>query len=175
MKNTLLMGAAALAAVGTLGHFGAKPLLAQIRAALVKNIDERGRSPYIVQVPCQPGSDLGGPINKCTWTFPPVPPNKRLVVEYVNAAIDGANGGFAFNAYLQVPSAGSQLIALTSHFEVSRPAFAGILHDYYSISMPVMLYYEAGQVPVAVALEQFSGHFMNGPFTLSGYLIDLTQ
>src|SRR4051794_9283305 len=88
MKNRLVMGAAALASLIALGHFGGKPLLAQIRAALVKNIDERGRSPYRAGSRCQGSGDL----NICVASFPAVAANRRLVVEYINGNIVAGHG-----------------------------------------------------------------------------------
>jgi hypothetical protein len=43
MKNKLLTLAGAMASLALLGHFYAKPLLAQVRAALVQNVDEPAR------------------------------------------------------------------------------------------------------------------------------------
>ena len=72
MKKKVFLAAGGLTLVTALGHFGAKPLMAQIRAALVKNIDERGRSPYTVMSPCTVGET-----SECTASFPQVPANKR--------------------------------------------------------------------------------------------------
>lgn len=47
MKNKLLTFAGALALIAMLGRFYAVPAFAQaIRAAVVKNMDEPGRTPY---------------------------------------------------------------------------------------------------------------------------------
>jgi hypothetical protein len=46
MKNKLITLAATAALLAVLGHFYAKPLMAQVRAALTQNIDEPGRNPY---------------------------------------------------------------------------------------------------------------------------------
>ena len=46
MKNKLLTLTGALALLTTFGHFFGKPLLVQVRAALVQNMDEPGRHPY---------------------------------------------------------------------------------------------------------------------------------
>lgn len=43
MRNKLMTLAGGLALAGVLGHFYAKPLLAQVRAALVQNVDEPAR------------------------------------------------------------------------------------------------------------------------------------
>lgn len=46
MKNRTMMLAGTLMLVAVLGKFYVPPLLAQARAALVKNVDEPGRTPY---------------------------------------------------------------------------------------------------------------------------------
>ena len=81
MKNKLLNFAGALAALAILGHFYAKPLLAQVRAALVKNVDEHGRVPYQQSTGCSPSP------SNCEALFPAVPSNRRLVIEYVSALV----------------------------------------------------------------------------------------
>ncbi|MBV8728955.1 MAG: hypothetical protein JO336_04010 [Acidobacteriia bacterium] len=73
MKNKLLTlgGAAALLAV--VGHYYAKPLMAQVRAALVQNVDEPGRNPFSLQVQAlAPADDF--------VTFQ-VPAKQRYVIE----------------------------------------------------------------------------------------------
>jgi hypothetical protein len=79
MKNKLLTFAGALALLATLGHFYAKPLLAQVRAALVQNVDDPGRIPYQGVRACFFQSN-----NFCTVNFPPVPAGKRLVITHVS-------------------------------------------------------------------------------------------
>src|SRR5215475_13967952 len=82
MNNKLLIGATALVLLGTLGHFGARPLLAQIRAALVKNIDEQGRTPYQSSQSCNtPGNTV------CSADLTPVPAGKRLVIQHVSGLV----------------------------------------------------------------------------------------
>jgi hypothetical protein len=71
MKNKLLTFAGALALLAVLGHFYAKPLLAQVRAALVQNVDEPGRNPFALS---------GG--DQAVWT---VPAGKRYVIEEFGA------------------------------------------------------------------------------------------
>jgi hypothetical protein len=53
MKNRLLTLAGVLALLAVVGKFYAEPVWAQARAALVKNIDERGRNPFRRQAPVQ--------------------------------------------------------------------------------------------------------------------------
>jgi hypothetical protein len=163
MKNRLMQLAAGLALMAVLGKFYAVPLIAQVRAALVKNIDERGRAPYMVVALCDPQGLNSG----CKAMFPAVPANRRLVVEYINGFVftdrTQFHGAFLF------PSALSPLVlSLPTHFESGDIG----TRDQYSVSMPVVLYYEAGQIPSA---EVFAGSGpVGGDFALSGYLVDLT-
>jgi hypothetical protein len=163
MKNKLLMGAAALALLGALGHFGAKPLLAQIRAALVKNIDERGRVPYMVQATCSVNGF------ECLASFPAVPANKRFVIEYVNAQVQVPPSAMA-ETFLHIPSLPTGVV-FTTHLVEQDQAFGSL----YSVSTPVVLYGEAGEVLICGTRLFTASGGMVGFFTLSGYLVDLTQ
>ena len=168
MKNRLMQLAAGLALIAVLGKFYAVPLIAQVRAAVVKNIDERGRVPYMVQAHCD---GLGGGItNQCAASFPAVPGNRRFVVEYTNGNLVVTHTQFS-GAFLEVPSVGPSFIFLASHFELTNGD-----NDLYSVSMPVVLYYEAGQIPVAhIHAFPLGNNQAVGSVTLSGYLVDLTQ
>jgi hypothetical protein len=162
MKNRLLMGAAVLAFLSALAHFNAKPLLAQIRAALVRNVDEPGRSPYQSEV-------RNGPLtpNTCFLEFAPVPPNKRLVVEHLSA-------------YMGVGGTTSLLLGQFSTPNlVDGPkvffSAASVGPFQWATSQQMSVYVEPGGVPrVAFSVTSniscavFSGN-------LSGHLIDLTQ
>ena len=163
MRNRLLLGAAALASLIALGHFAAKPLLAQIRAALIKNIDERGRSPYMVNANCSANA------TECDASFPAVPANKRFVVEYANGHFIAPSGQFSV-AFLSPEGATDSLVLLT-HLEATNLGY-----DSYTISMPAVFYYESGFAPswhIFVNKPGPSG--FEGYLTLSGYLVDLTQ
>src|SRR5258706_15121720 len=82
MKNRILTLAGILALVAVLGKFYAVPAIAQaVRAAVVKNIDEPGRSPF------QQEAFFSGScpnITACSVNYAPVPANKRLVITNVS-------------------------------------------------------------------------------------------
>ena len=99
MKNKLLIATSSLFVFAVLLHNFEKPVLAQIRAALTKNIDERGRSPYTVQ-----GSCGGIAKNFFQAAIPAVPANKRFVVEYINGTVLGYRGPDFVDAVFNVPS-----------------------------------------------------------------------
>jgi hypothetical protein len=160
MKNRLLTLAGVLALTAVLGKFYAVPVMAQVRAALIKNIDERGRNPYMQfgEIGCV-NSGL------CDLTFPPVPTGKRLVVEHVSGNFN-PNPGVGING----------IFLITAGFGVfSFPASSIASPELVAVNQPVLAYYEAGQTPlVRVAWSSSSNP---GAFTaiLSGYLVDLTQ
>jgi hypothetical protein len=171
MKNRLMQLAAGLALMAVLGKFYAVPLIAQVRAALVKNIDERGRIPYMVQAHCASGQ--GVLTNQCAGSFPAVPGNKRFVVEYINGEIDADHNRPFSRAFLELPSPNQGSLILSTHFEslIGQTNF-----DTYSVSMPVVFYCEAGQIAVIhLFAAQLGNSPVGGDFILSGYLVDLTQ
>ena len=112
MKNKLLTLAGGLALVGVLGHFYAKPLLAQVRAALVQNVDEPARHVWTF---------AGYSAFSNTYT---VPAGQTLVIEEVGSlcgasewsiAIDessAANRGYFYFA------AGNSIGALGQHTRI---------------------------------------------------------
>lgn len=160
MKNTLLMAGAVLAAMAALAHFGAKPLLAEIRAALVRNIDEPGRSPY-------QSAALNGAFTEgtCLVEFAPVPPNKRLVVEHLSGyvAVGGATtlvlGRFRTNL-------------ANGPFVLFGAASVGA--SQWAASQAMTVYVEPGGVP-RLEFTVTSNIRCTASGNLSGHLIDLTQ
>ena len=74
MKTRLFTLAGALAIISVLGHFFAKPLLAQVRAALIQNVDEPARNPIALNI-----------LGDATFAGAPgtvtVPLGKRYVIE----------------------------------------------------------------------------------------------
>jgi len=96
MKSKLVAFAAFITVMAVLGSFYAKPLLAQVRAALVANIDEPARSPFQVTF------NGSCPADSCFLVANPVPPNKRLHITHINAFTT-----VPFQAQLErVPAAG---------------------------------------------------------------------
>jgi len=166
MNNRLLTITGALALVEVLGVFSATPALAQTsRATVVKNVDEKGRSPYMQ---FQGRACLGGGNIICDITFPPVPAGKRLVVERVSASVIFAPGGVRLASLLAPSNA--------QFFFPVQPTDTKVTADpVFVVNDSTLAYFEAGQSPV------FHWIFNNGAdvpvvsSTLSGYLIDLEQ
>ena len=165
MKHRLLTFAGALALLAVLGKFYAVPAIAQaVRAAVVKNIDERGRTPYQTILLCNG-------LNSCVSAAGiAVPAHSRLVIEHVS--------GFAqfpesqqINGILLLSSASRSYIVAT------------YLEDYggyynYGFDQPHLFYVEAGDAPVlqlAVSGAPTAGQFAEVQCQISGYIVDLSQ
>jgi hypothetical protein len=91
-RNSYVWAAVGLAALSVLvGGFTAKPLLAQIRAALVQNRDEPARQPF----------HLVTQDSQAHWL---VPNGKRYVIEQysMECLVDRANGGALSDVGVQV-------------------------------------------------------------------------
>ena len=124
------------------------------RPALVKNIDEKGRTPFAKTFTC------GGSSGACTISYPAVPANKRLVVEYVNGTFVPVAGG--------TPS--MVLYALINH-EASYsflPAF--VSSNVWIENSFTLAYFEAADSPQLLIFG-----VDNASITLAGYLVDLSE
>jgi hypothetical protein len=171
--------AAGMAALTALGTFTAKPLLAQIKAAFVQNVDEPGRIPYQSSaVFSQGGGGCTGPNcfscsgNRCTVNFAPVPGSKRLVVTSVL--------GFA---YVDTPGV-LQPIQLGNLFIptlLQTGTFPGVLGASSNIvgvntTGSLLTAIDGGNTPTInlVSTTPFSPSNgpTNGQITVSGYLVD---
>ena len=92
MKSRFFIAVCALLVLGVVFERSlVKPVLAQVRAALTKNIDEKGRVPYEEVVPCQRDA-LNDPV--CFATTTPVPAGKRLVLEGIYAEFNAPSAPF---------------------------------------------------------------------------------
>ena len=158
MKHKLLTFAGALALLATLGHFYAKPLLAQVRAALVSNVDDPGRIPYQTQqILCSTS------FASCSVTLAPVLPGKRLVITNVSGSVDTSQP----SGYLVQPSlGGSPETLLTTTFQGS---FAGL--NSFVFNQTVLRFYDAGEAPI-VSVDLGVNSPSAARFFLRGYLLD---
>jgi len=160
MRNKLFTFAGALALTAVLGKFYAVPALAQgIRAALVKNIDEKGRTPYMEYTV---RSCTGGGPNVCELVFPPVPPGKRLIVEQVNAGVSLASGGLRFAALVAPPNVVFLL-----------PARSLSDSNLFVVNESVLTYFESGQTPLVRIGFTAPADVPAVNAAISGYLADL--
>jgi hypothetical protein len=127
----------------------------------VRNIDEKGRNPYMQGgfVNCPPANGL------CDTLFPPVPAGKRLVVEHVSANI-GLNPGSGINGAFLL-AGGNAVFSLPGR-SMATPQIVGVNEQ-------VLAYYEAGQTPVFRLAWAGGGNGGEASSVLSGYLVDLSQ
>jgi hypothetical protein len=159
MKNRLATLAGALALMAVLGKFYAVPAIAQIRAALVKNVDEKGRAPYQQSgfVQCTAGNSF------CDLSTAAVPANKRLIVEHVTANVfapSGVNGVFLIVG-------GNTTSSLLARSNGTASLMA--------VNETVLMFYEAGASPLFRLVPSTTDGSASYQATITGYLVDLTQ
>lgn len=157
---TMVVAAGLLAAQ----FVGAPSVAAQVRAALVRNVDEPARVPYFHSLsPTCPYA------NQCYVTFPAVPAGKRLHLTSIHVVFVGTNT----NAFLWVNrnSTGNPLAAYTI-----APTSAYFYGSQLATNQQVDLYFEAGEAPnlelgvspvaeiVGTSLDKMS---------VSGYVVDI--
>ena len=163
MKNRLLTMAGALALMAVFGKFYAVPLIAQVRAALIKNVDEKGRVPYMQQafLNCSTSNNL------CDISFAtPVPASKRLVIENVNANIFSPNG--INNVSISThPVQGTMTYVLPAHVTSNATLF--------DVNERILTYFEAGDAPFFRVALGTGGTSAAINVVVAGYLVDLTQ
>jgi hypothetical protein len=145
--------------VGIAGNSAANPLN-------VKNVDERGRNPFQERFICFTGPGNSG---RCTAVGNAVPPNKRLVIEHVSAALitDTGKG-------IEETEIGNSINGSAEQFLFSRLENFNIpgARDTYYVNEHVLLYVESGQQPYFRAkTATFSSISVNA--YISGYLVNL--
>ena len=87
LKNNLLIAAGFTVLIAVVGGISAGPAIAlAVKAALVKNVDEPGRSPYQSHSICVGTGD-------CRSNFVGIPQNTRLVVQSVTIYVHNLGGG----------------------------------------------------------------------------------
>jgi len=165
MKNRILTLAGILALVAVLGKFYAVPAIAQaVRAAVVKNIDEPGRSPF------QQEAFFSGScpnIAACSVNYAPVPANKRLVITNVSGRFltTGSNGRVD-----QVDLITGPILNRTFFLASIQNSSAG--GSAWVVSQQIHAFVEAGTTPVIEVFGIGTGALY---FTITGYFVDVTQ
>jgi hypothetical protein len=170
MKNRIWTLTGALALLAVIGKYYAMPAIAQtVRAAIVKNIDERGRNPYAVNVDCSPAV---GPASSCTAQATQVPAGMRLVVENINLI-----------GLFQSPNTTTTRTTLWVNTGQNRAheVTGGIYTNpsgnqrYYALNQNLIDYVEAGEIP---SIEfDVTGSVPSTVFfgTITGYLVNLNN
>lgn len=160
MKNRLLTFAGALALLAVLGKFYAPPLMGQVRAAMVQDVDQPARSPFQASVAIN--------INNFTFTNVPIPSGKRLVVDYL--AVSGA---------AQTSGADIQPIILISSSVAGNPSALYYIGPDQSTAVQGQYYHTekatiyADSLSVSPAYAGFTPTFMAFNVVISGHLISI--
>ena len=125
--------------------------------ALTRNVDDPGRIAYQSLAACLLDSIA------CTFDFPAVPKNHRLVVEHVSGVLVFAAGVAGRGALVTLD--GGANAALSSF--IAPPSFLGeSLFD-----QPVLQYFDAGSAPLLSFTAEINLD-SNSAATISGYLLD---
>jgi hypothetical protein len=173
---TIGAAAAVVAGVGAVLSFVAPKAIAQIRAALVKNVDEPGRAPYDVYVEvstfscffggCSNFGNFGGTV---LFDLPAVPAGKRLIIKRVSGRLPSST---AVNAHIGFQT--SQVIS----FQLVKWAYFGPFFSEFgvvqSFTADTEVTYGPGEQP---HIHMFLPSQTNttGFLQISGYYIDATN
>jgi len=163
MKNKLLTLAGALALLAVLGHYYAKPLLAQVRAALVQNVDEPGRNPIPLGFQTVTGTN---------FTNFSVPAGKRYVIEAFTGSciLDSASSVTAINFTAFNPASGA------TFGEVYAQAFRTVISTggagSWAASATTRLYVNPGSTIIILPITS-GPPIQQCDLTVSGYVINL--
>ena len=147
MKNKLLTMAAMLVVLTGFGHYFAKPLLAQVRAALVRDVDNPALQPVMFAIGSNP------------QTFH-VPVGKRLVIEYVSWR-GTVNQGFIVAVGLDVFTNGVEGTHYIPGSPVSGENIGGQKVRIEADPNTVVTYQSAGSIGDGTVLV--SGYYVNIP------------
>lgn len=165
MGNRSITVRAALLLLGVLGATHVAPAVAQLPdtagAVLVRDVDERGRAPYMQfrALLCDDAGTL-----TCDVSFAPVPEGYRLVLEHVNASVNLTGANVQRTALL---APGQFIFVLPS----SAPSGEGLV----IVNETVLAYFEGGQSPVFQVNLDVVGDAPLITAVVSGYLVSLDQ
>ncbi len=177
----LAIAATTLGALTILGTFTAKPVLAQVRAALVKNVDEPGRTPWETRsqfLPnaggCYGSSDCYNYSDGSTFAvfdLRPVPAGKRWVVQSISGGLVGGNGRTT-NIELGVNR--GFLVFDGIKWIFGGPYYAGANFNSAVFSANTFVTFGPGETPFirVTATPNLAGYSV---IVVSGYLIDATN
>ena len=161
LKNNLAIAAGLAVLIAVVGGISAGPAVAQaVKAALVKNVDERGRVPYSAVLTCATATD------NCFANAAAVPAGKRLVIEHVSAFNQVTSPG---EIALYRMLVGSSLRAgLTISTPITKSGFNNSV-----VNESVLAYVEAGEVVTIQISSVAPASTLSTTAYLSGYLVDL--
>lgn len=166
-KNVVWM-AAGVAALGIIGGMVGGPAVAQIRAALVRDVDNPALQPFRTQI----AVTLLAADSSKTVNGPVVPAGKRLVIE--NASIWGLtqNADFVSGVWLTVPGANPATFTMLDPASTEKKVVSGST-NIYAYNRPVRLYYEPGETVQAQVFTEGASAGKTVNIYLNGYLVNL--
>jgi hypothetical protein len=158
-KKYVLTAAGFAVLAGVISGITVAPAVAQaVKAALIKNVDEKGRVPYTASINCFDTMDTF-----CAGSAASaVPSGKRLVIEHVSAY--SLLKGKPLNLVL---SGNTYLSYVGATFNTNNGAF-----NFYVSNEPTLTYFEVGQTPSLGIQSDTVNVSMQAVIT--GYLVDLT-
>jgi len=144
---------------------------AQVRAALVRNVDEPGRVPF--------AQDVVGTCNavNCFFTFATVPAGKRLVIEQIEGLARSLSTTAVFSdAELVTSSSVTATSGVRHNFHMSllSPAGSSNVFNGWYFNSPTKAYVEAGSSPSVTMHQSTAGGTAFSQVTITGYLVDTT-
>jgi len=157
MKNKLLTLAAALLLLAVVGKFYAQPVMAQVRAALVQDVDQPARAPFQATVPIN--------INNFNYTSVPIPAGKRLVIDYVSMSGAAQTSG----SYVQPIIILSSSVAGSNALYYLGPNPSATAPGQYYMAQPMTVY--ADSLQVGPAFAGYTPTFLAFNVVISGHLI----
>lgn len=175
------IGIVILAAVVLISSVTAREALAQtIRAAITKNVDEPGRTPFQFFLQARRGDPECG-VNFCGFYLPVVPANKRLVITNFSCTIHLQSGVTVQHLRLLTYDASYNILSqVTMPYQpASYPADPISANNpiRYVVNEQIRWYVEAGQRPL-LDFHTSGGAGLDtswpNPFLVTGYLVDLT-
>jgi hypothetical protein len=182
--NRIVVFCVSFVAVAAVLMLSAGTAAAQVRPAIVKNIDEPGRIPDQQLVSATPG--VGSPcgLNYCSFNLPAIPAGKRLVVTDFYGTVSLLPNGKVHSLRLNAwDKSNPSSWVLKSMFEVPNnpDAYYDVALTYqlarYSFQSKPVMYVDAGQV---LNIDFWTGSaYLNEDWptviTVVGYLVDLNQ
>jgi hypothetical protein len=170
MKNHAIkvaVGLSLLAGATILGGMLAEPVIAQVRAALVKDVDNPARQPFAVN---SGTSSINAGSISVTQVLLTVPAGKRAVIEHVSCIDFLASGDNFVRMELRHTLGGVAKAQQFVHDFVGASLASGI--DVWSFSQPIRAYADPGTDISMSALRRNSAGTGGIECELSGHFVD---
>jgi len=163
----VVTGLSILAGATILGGMLAEPVIAQVRAALVKDVDNPARQSFAVN-----SSATNFPSNTSSVTVQllTVPAGKRAVIEHVSCIDFLATGNNFVRTQLQYTLGGTTQAVQFVHEFVGGSFASGV--DVWSFSQPVRAYADPGTTISMTALRRSVSGTGGIECELSGHYVD---